>query len=49
MELSPKLAWAWMNLGMLGGAIIRGDRYGRKECFLKAVELGANIAHPERA
>jgi len=39
LELDPKSAIVWNNLGIVGGGTFGGLLYSTKDCYVKALEL----------
>ena len=45
LELDPKIAIAWYNLGAsCGGGMVQGVEHDEKECFVRALELDPKYA-----
>ena len=39
IELDPKNAYAWGNLGQMDGGVVKGQTYTATNCFEMAVQL----------
>ena len=44
LDLDPKLAHAWANLGAVGGGRVGGIQYSEKDCYIKALECEPRYA-----